>query len=51
MKLESWPMEHHSTSDLWDASAKILTDLSRRDNVKYLIKATTESVQAKLSSL
>ena len=51
MKLESWPMEHHSTSDLWDASAKILTELSRRDNVKYRIKATTESVQAKLSSL
>ena len=51
MKLESWPMEHHSTSDLWDASAKILTELSRRDNVEYRIKATEESVQKKLLSL
>ena len=51
MKLESWPMEHHSTSDLWDASAKILTELSRRDNVEYRVKATEESRIRKLSTL
>ena len=42
---------HSTTDDLWDLSAEILTELSRRDNVEYRIKATTESVQAKLSSL
>ena len=40
------------TSDqLWDLSAEILTELSRRDNVEYRIKATEESVQKKLLSL
>ena len=46
-----WPIKHRATSELWDLQAEILTELSRRDNVKYRIKATTESVQAKLSSL
>ena len=40
------------TSDqLWDLSAEILTELSRRDNVEYRIKATEESRIRKLSSL
>ncbi len=51
MKLDTFPIESHSTDDLWDASAKILTELSRRDNVEYRIKATEESVKNKLLSL
>ena len=51
MKLETWPMEHWHSTDLWDASAKILTELSRRDDVQYRVKATEESIQKKLSSL
>ncbi len=36
------------TEELWDLSAEILTELSRRDGVDYRIKATPESVQRKL---
>ena len=34
-----------STEKLWDLSAEILTELSRRDGVDFRIKATPESVQ------
>ena len=44
------PETLHS-DQLWDLSAEILTELSRRDNVEYRIKATEESVQKKLLSL
>ena len=40
-----------STEKLWDLSAEILTELSRRDGVSYRIKATDESVKTKLESL
>ena len=40
-----------STEKLWDLSAEILTELSRRDGVDFRIKATPESVQSKLNSL
>ena len=40
-----------STEKLWDLSAEILTELSRRDGVDFRIKATSESVQSKLNSL
>ena len=40
-----------SSDQLWDLSAEILTDLSRRDNVEYRIKATEESLQKKLATL
>ena len=40
-----------STEKLWDLSAEILTELSRRDGVDFRIKATPESVQSKLKSL
>ena len=39
------------SDQLWDLSAEILTELSRRDNVQYRIKATEESVKKKLLSL
>ncbi len=40
-----------SSDQLWDLSAEILTELSRRDNVEYRIKATEESRIRKLSTL
>ena len=43
--------EKLASDQLWDLSAEILTELSRRDNVQYRIKATEESVQKKLLSL
>ncbi len=40
-----------STEKLWDLSAEILTELSRRDGVSFRIKATDESVKNKIDSL
>ena len=40
-----------STEKLWDLSAEILSELSRRDGVDFRIKATEESVKTKLESL
>ena len=39
-----------STEKLWDLSAEILTELSRRDGVDFRVKATEESVEQKLQS-
>ena len=39
------------TEELWDLSAGILTELSRRDGVSYRVKATDESVQRKLEEI
>tara|TARA_B100001113_G_C20731370_1_gene458083 strand:- start:148 stop:327 length:180 start_codon:yes stop_codon:yes gene_type:complete len=39
------------TEELWDLSAEILTELSKRDGVDYRIKATPESVDEKIDSL
>jgi len=47
----TWPYNHRHSSELWDITAKILTELSRRDEVKYLVKATPESVKQKLEAL
>ena len=40
-----------STEKLWDLSAEILTELSRRDGVPFRVKATDESVKNKIDSL
>ena len=40
-----------STEKLWDLSAEILTELSRRDGVSFRVKATDESVKNKIDSL
>ena len=40
-----------STEKLWDLSAEILTELSRRDGVSFRTKATDESVKNKIDSL
>ena len=35
------------SEELWDLTAEILTELSRRDSVSYRVKATEESVKHK----
>ena len=40
MSNATWPYNHQHSSELWDISAEILTELSRRDEVKYRVKAT-----------
>ena len=40
-----------STEKLWDLSAEILTELSRRDGVSFRVKATDESVKNKIDTL
>ena len=39
------------SEELWDLSAEILTELSRRDGVSYRVQATEESVQRKLEEI
>tara|TARA_B100001094_G_scaffold42590_1_gene37353 strand:+ start:284 stop:454 length:171 start_codon:yes stop_codon:yes gene_type:complete len=39
------------SEELWDLSAEILTELSRRDGVDYRIKATPDSVQRKMEEM
>ena len=39
------------TEELWELSAEILTELSRRDGVSYRVTATEESVQQKLEEI
>jgi hypothetical protein len=51
MSNATWPYNHRHSSELWDISAEILTELSRRDEVQYRVKATPESVEKKLESL
>ena len=46
-----WPINHRASSELWDLQAEILTELSRRDNVEYRVKATEESRIRKLKTL
>ena len=51
MSNATWPYNHKHSSELWDISAEILTELSRRDEVQYRVKATPESVKKKLEAL
>ena len=44
-------IEARDTNDLWDLSAAILTELSKRDSVSYRVRASAESVTAKLDSI
>jgi hypothetical protein len=46
-----WPYNHRHSSELWNITAEILTELSRRDEVQYRVKATPESVKQKLEAL
>ena len=38
-------------SQMWDKVAELLTELSRKDDVEYRVKATLESVKRKLEEL
>ena len=40
-----------SYSSMWDKVSELLTELSRKDDVKYRVKATPESVDAKLCKI
>ena len=51
MSNANWPYNHRHSSELWNISAEILTELSRRDEVQYRVKATPESVEKKLEAL
>ena len=51
MSNATWPYNHRHSSELWNISAEILTELSRRDEVQYRVKATPESVKKKLEAL
>lgn len=51
MTENTWTYNHRHSSELWDITAEILTELSRRDEVDYRVKATSESVKTKLESL
>ena len=44
-------VENAVTDDLWDISAEILTELSRRDQVEYRISAASDSVEKKVAKL
>jgi predicted DNA-binding protein len=52
--IKEW-VEHHlpnkNDEDLWYLAAEVLTELSKRDKVKYRIRATDESIEQKLQSL
>ena len=39
------------TEELWDLTAEILTELSRRDGVEYMVKSTPESLELKLEEI
>ena len=51
MSNATWPYNHRHSSELWNISAEILTELSRRDEVQYRVKAIPESVEKKLEAL
>jgi hypothetical protein len=51
MSESTWTYNHRHSSELWDITADILTELSRRDEVEYRVKATPESVKMKVEAL
>ena len=50
MTEKTWPYNHRHSTELWDIVAEILTELSRRDELTYYVKATDESLKAKIES-
>ena len=52
--LQKWADTHlpnKSSEDLWDLQAAILTELSRRDEVQYQVRASKESLKDKFKQL
>jgi hypothetical protein len=46
-----WEYKHRHSSELWDITSEVLTELSRRDEVAYRVKATPESLKKKIEAL
>ena len=44
-------LKNKDTSDLWDLTAAILTELSKRDSVQYRIRADEPTVAARMKQL
>ncbi len=40
-----------TTEELWDLQAEILTELSRRDDVQYRVRASKESLNEKFREI
>ena len=52
--LRKWADTHlpnKGSDDLWDLQAAILTELSRRDDVQYQVRASKESLKDKFKQL
>jgi len=52
--LQKWADTHlpnKTSDDLWDLQAAILTELSRRDEVKYQVRASKGSLDNKFKQL
>ena len=52
--LQKWADSHlpnKRSEDLWDLQAAILTELSRRDEVQYQVRASKESLDNKFKQL
>ena len=44
-------LPNKESNDLWDLQAAVLTELSERDSVQYRVRATEQSVMAKVAPL
>ena len=51
VKLIKYVSDPNLGAKMWDKVAELLTELSRKDDVKYRVKATPESVKRKLEEL
>ena len=52
--LQKWADSHlpnKTSEDLWDLQAAILTELSRRDDVQYRVRASKESLDEKFREI
>ena len=52
--LQKWADSHlpnKDSDDLWDLQAAILTELSRRDDVQYRVRASKESLDEKFREI
>ena len=53
-QLQEWVDKHlpsKTNEDLWDLQAAILTELSRRDDVEYRVRASKESLNEKFREI
>ena len=53
-QIQEWVEKHlpsKTNEDLWDLQAAILTELSRRDDVQYRVRASKESLDEKFREI